>query len=990
MVDIARLGFEVETSGLVKGKTALEALGAAGEKTKRSSVELGEATEKNTRAFEEQRTALERQRILLTEGADAARRFDLAIEGATDSEIDLLESIRRANLELEKSGKHTDGMVAGFGRLGPMAAAVGSAIAAMGLGEVAGFMVNSYRETEKYTMILKTATGSLGAANAELMRLREYAETTPYSLAQAVDGYVKLKDLGLDPSIEAMKSYGNTSTAMGKDYLQMVEAVADAATFQYERLLEFGIKAETSGDKVKFTFQGVTTEIEKDSKAIEQYLQNIGKVNFAGAMTDQMNTLNGVISNLEDSAASLSATFMEQSGAATALKNSLKYLSDAFGNLDDYMRKDAATPASLAQNTWNGDSSAAIGQMTALTQEFKTASQERRAAIRDEMMDFYEALKTKRDEYVAAIQSASNWTEVPGLSAYAEAVATADGNRLAATQTAINAVEQAFRETGTAVESLGESQRPIWETMVSGAKSAAAAVRELSEASNGVSSGANWLPSTEKYSDIINEAASKFKIDPKLIKSVMAQESSGNPNAVSSKGATGLMQLMPATGQKVADDIGIKGYSALNPRDNIMAGAAYLSQQYYKYGKDIEKTLAAYNAGPGAVDKYGGVPPYKETQNYVAKIMASYRELTGEAEKSRNQEAARAKQEANNREQEARRLASENKRVADEKQREADKLADSERQAIEENFQLAMERVMELNAAKLELSKVGMSKTEALGADLKAQGYSPDEIQQRVAVAQETTYAGMKQQLVDLYSQATMTNDEYQRFILLHREGLTPAMVETIEQMGKEVQAAQEVKDLFSGWSDVINGELADSLKQLVHTGDELLDQLIAKLIEAIVTSQTLEASVNASGSAGGGVGGGIVNAFTSLFGFAGGGSFTVGGSGGTDTSLVAFRATPGERVTVATPAQQDSQQGGVSLNLVPAPQQRSGSVSVVVTNQGQPVKAEARATERDGQLQIEVLLEQIEARQARGIRSGGSPVDVAIQETYGLRRSNY
>jgi soluble lytic murein transglycosylase-like protein len=118
--------------------------------------------------------------------------------------------------------------------------------------------------------------------------------------------------------------------------------------------------------------------------------------------------------------------------------------------------------------------------------------------------------------------------------------------------------------------------------------------------------------------DIINQASQTYNIPAKLIKSVIKHESNFNPNAVSSAGAAGLMQLMPKTARSLGAD------NPLDPEQNILAGSKYLKQMLVKYDNDINLALAAYNAGPGNVDKYGGIPPFEETQNYVRKITNSF------------------------------------------------------------------------------------------------------------------------------------------------------------------------------------------------------------------------------------------------------------------------------------------------------------------------------------------------------------------------------
>ncbi|QQZ08206.1 lytic transglycosylase domain-containing protein [Heyndrickxia vini] len=117
---------------------------------------------------------------------------------------------------------------------------------------------------------------------------------------------------------------------------------------------------------------------------------------------------------------------------------------------------------------------------------------------------------------------------------------------------------------------------------------------------------------------IIQKASEKYNVPAKLIKSVIQHESSFNSNAVSSAGASGLMQLMPST----ASSLGVT--DVFDPEQNIFAGSKYLKNMLDRYDGDIKLALAAYNAGPGNVDRYGGIPPFKETQNYVKNISSSF------------------------------------------------------------------------------------------------------------------------------------------------------------------------------------------------------------------------------------------------------------------------------------------------------------------------------------------------------------------------------
>jgi soluble lytic murein transglycosylase-like protein len=125
------------------------------------------------------------------------------------------------------------------------------------------------------------------------------------------------------------------------------------------------------------------------------------------------------------------------------------------------------------------------------------------------------------------------------------------------------------------------------------------------------------LPAGTPYAAEITQAATANGIDPALLAGLVKQESGFNPGAGSGAGARGLTQLMPGT----ASGLGVT--NILDPVQNLNGGAKYLKQQLDAFGGDVTKALAAYNAGPGAVQRFGGVPPYAETQNYVRIVQAN-------------------------------------------------------------------------------------------------------------------------------------------------------------------------------------------------------------------------------------------------------------------------------------------------------------------------------------------------------------------------------
>lgn len=247
--------------------------------------------------------------------------------------------------QAEKKAKSSTGSIAkDFERAGSSIKILAASVATVATSFISfDKIIDVQRNFDKLNASLVTSTGSTANAAKAFTMLQQFAKDTPYGLNQSVEAFTKLTNLGLNPSKEALTSYGNTAAAMGTDLMQMIEAVADATTGEFERLKAYGITASQQGGKVALNFQGTTQVIDKSSKAIEKYLMRIGNVDFASGMINRNKTLDGSITALDDNIDALVLS-ISQSGIGDGLKTSVDGINTSLGYLTNHLDevKDAA------------------------------------------------------------------------------------------------------------------------------------------------------------------------------------------------------------------------------------------------------------------------------------------------------------------------------------------------------------------------------------------------------------------------------------------------------------------------------------------------------------------------------------------------------------------------------------------------------------------------------------------------------------------------
>jgi hypothetical protein len=221
--------------------------------------------------------------------------------------VDLKGEVQNMGSTIDKTNadtiKSTKKMSGAFSEVGKTLAGVFAVDQLINFGKK---ILDTTVEFQKMEAVLSTTLGSSSAAKAAMDQIVDFASSTPFQVNELTDAFVKLSNRGFVPTMAQMRQMGDVASSVGKSFDQLTEAILDAQTGEFERLKEFGIKASSQGDVVQFTFKGITTEVAKSDKAIQEYILSLGNLEgVAGSMEAISKTTGGAISNLEDNVTQL-------------------------------------------------------------------------------------------------------------------------------------------------------------------------------------------------------------------------------------------------------------------------------------------------------------------------------------------------------------------------------------------------------------------------------------------------------------------------------------------------------------------------------------------------------------------------------------------------------------------------------------------------------------------------------------------------------------
>lgn len=247
--------------------------------------------------------------------------FNKAMSELKSEVGDMGKQINQSNNENIKS---TNKLSSAFTSIGKTLAGVFAADMLINFGKA---VVNTTAEFQKMEAVLTNTLGSESLAQQSMAQIVAFASKTPFQVNELTDSFVKLANRGFKPTMAEMTALGDLASSTGKSFDQLTEAALDAMTGEFERLKEFGVRASSEGDKVQFTFKGVTTEVKKTDGAIKDYLLSLGQAEgVSGAMAAISETVGGKISNLGDNVDQLKLAIGNQTSGVFAA--SIDWLSE--------------------------------------------------------------------------------------------------------------------------------------------------------------------------------------------------------------------------------------------------------------------------------------------------------------------------------------------------------------------------------------------------------------------------------------------------------------------------------------------------------------------------------------------------------------------------------------------------------------------------------------------------------------------------------------
>jgi len=256
----------------------------------------------------------------------------------------------------EQTGRSFEGLRTSLLAVGAAAVAAFGAIGKGAIDNAVAF--------ENFEATLTASLGTVEKANAAFDMLSNLASSTPFELKELMGSYQKLVGRGLNPTKDELIALGDVAAASGKPFDQLAEAMLDAVTGENERLKEFGITAKKSGDKVFYTYKGITTEVENTDKAIKDYILSLGELDgVEGMMAKQSNTLGGAISNLKDTFAAVSLAIGKELSPvlqplirdfSALMMRSIPAITRGFKELVDIFTNLATSAGPILEGIWRG------------------------------------------------------------------------------------------------------------------------------------------------------------------------------------------------------------------------------------------------------------------------------------------------------------------------------------------------------------------------------------------------------------------------------------------------------------------------------------------------------------------------------------------------------------------------------------------------------------------------------------------------------------